>query len=194
MSDTARDYQSSTSPDTNGLDDLFIVQDTPPQDSPVASGSPAQDISEPQDSHGQDWTVSEAAKHLSVSEKTILRRLQKGALTGYKQSGQFGLEWRVHRTPQDRTFASVEVVQDRTAQDIQFFDQGGQDSPGQNLLIEQQREEIAQLRKQIEGAIYRNGYLEAKLEERENAIKLLTDSQHKPGWWTKFSTWFFKIQ
>jgi hypothetical protein len=38
----------------------------------------------------------------------------------------------------------------------------------------------------LRAAIYRNGYLEAKLEEQEITIKLLTDSQHKGAWWRRF--------
>jgi hypothetical protein len=55
------------------------------------------------------------------------------------------------------------------------------------------------LLEQIQALTYRNGYLESQLSEREKDIierdermKLLTDSQHKPGWWAKFSSWFFK--
>ena len=52
--------------------------------------------------------------------------------------------------------------------------------------------ENQELKGQLQGATYRNGYLESKLEDREQQIKLLTDSQHKGGWWAKFSSWFFK--
>ena len=34
--------------------------------------------------------------------------------------------------------------------------------------------------------------LEAQLENERAQMKLLTDSQHKGGWWAKFSSWFFK--
>lgn len=33
-------------------------------------------------------------------------------------------------------------------------------------------------------------YLRSQLEDKENTIKLLTDSQHKSSWWSKFSSWF----
>ncbi len=116
---------------------------------------------------------------MGVSEKTILRRLQRGALAGHKVVGQFGPEWRI-------------LAQDRTAQD----NFSAQDTPAQVIEIAQDsittilKNENELLRKQLEGAIFRNGYLEAKLDERENTIKLLTDSQHKPGWWNKFKSWF----
>ena len=205
MSDTARDYQPVDAATTDGMDELFNAEDSIGQVINLA-----QDRT-PQDTTGKLWTVFEAAKHFNVSEKTILRRLQKGSIKGHKVPGQFGLEWRIAGTaetktcdkegaldkaPQDIIEAwdspgqDVEVVEDRTPQDtIEAWD-----SPGQNRLIHEQKQEIEALRAKLEGAIYRNGYLESKLEERESQIKLLTDSQHKPGWWAKFSSWFFKGQ
>lgn len=35
-----------------------------------------------------------------------------------------------------------------------------------------------------------NGALQALLNEREQQLKLLTDSRHKAGWWARFSSWF----
>lgn len=34
-----------------------------------------------------------------------------------------------------------------------------------------------------------NGALQALLNEREQQLKLLTDSQHKRSWWARFSSW-----
>lgn len=205
MSDTARDYQPVDTTNTDGMDELFNAEDSVEQVINLA-----QDRT-PQDNIGKLWTVPEAAKHFNVSEKTILRRLQKGSIKGHKVSGQFGLEWRIagtaktetgdkkgalDRTPQDVIEAwdisgqDIEVVEDRTPQDVTK----AWDSPGQDRFIDEQKQEIEVLRAKLEGAIYRNGYLESKLEEREKQILLLTDSQHKPGWWAKFSNWFFKGQ
>lgn len=33
-------------------------------------------------------------------------------------------------------------------------------------------------------------YMRSQLEEKDNQLKLLTDSQHKRGWWTHFGSWF----
>lgn len=53
-------------------------------------------------------------------------------------------------------------------------------------------DENRELKAQLQGATYRNGFLEAKLEEKENQLLLLTDSQSKQGWWAKFACWFFR--
>ena len=52
-----------------------------------------------------------------------------------------------------------------------------------------EKENVA-LKNQLQGAAYRNGYLEAQLEAERHQVKLLTDSQHQPSWWTKFKSWF----
>ena len=44
--------------------------------------------------------------------------------------------------------------------------------------------------KLLQAATFRNGYLEAQLENREREIKLLTDNQHKRGGWVRFWSWF----
>ncbi len=72
-----------------------------------------------------------------------------------------------------------------------------------DLLVTELRQQIADLKlelnnkvleaqREIQAAAFRNGYLESQLENEREQIKLLTDSQHKPGRWTQFSTWFFK--
>ncbi len=42
----------------------------------------------------------------------------------------------------------------------------------------------------LEALTMRTGYLEAQLETHKEQIKLLTDSQHKRGWWAQFCSWF----
>lgn len=170
---------------TEGMDGVFEAVDTPAPDSTTREDSTGLIDLRPTDSPTQDWTVSEAAKELGVSEKTVLRRLQRGVLRGYKVAGQFGPEWRINREATDKPAQDTVTALPKPAQ---VRDTGG-DSEGQDTVVQELKEEIAALRYQLEGAIYRNGYLEAKLEERESTIKLLTDSQHKSGWWNRFSAW-----
>lgn len=190
MNDTARDSISYQPATTQGLEDLFekgTALDTSAQVVDVLEDSPPQDKDNPQVSPGQDWTISQAAKELGISEKTVLRRLQRGTLTGYKVVGQFGMEWRVNRLAFDSTAQVISIPEDRTAPDSrQAADTAGHD----RIIIEDLRLELSELRTKLEGAVYRNGYLEAKLEERDNTIKLLTDSQSKKDWWTSFCSWF----
>lgn len=49
---------------------------------------------------------------------------------------------------------------------------------------------ITKQAEKLEAASMRIGYLEARTENYEREIKLLTDSQHKRGWWARFGAWF----
>lgn len=57
-------------------------------------------------------------------------------------------------------------------------------------LIEAERAYARSLNEKLEAANHRNGYLEAQTEGYQDQIKLLTDSQHKRGWWARFASWF----
>jgi hypothetical protein len=68
-------------------------------------------------------------------------------------------------------------------------------------IIQELQSKLDTANRELQGASYRVGYLENQIVEREQdilsrdgQIKLLTDSQHKQGWWARFSTWFFKGQ
>jgi hypothetical protein len=67
----------------------------------------------------------------------------------------------------------------------------GQPDPVQATEVTKHLELIRDLQNQLQAASFRNGYLESQLENQREQIKLLTDSQHKGGWWARFSSWFF---
>lgn len=50
--------------------------------------------------------------------------------------------------------------------------------------------QLTDAQKELQGAVWRNGYLESQLENERQQIKLLTDSQHKGSWWAGFKKWF----
>jgi hypothetical protein len=52
--------------------------------------------------------------------------------------------------------------------------------------------QLAKTQSELQGAVWRNGYLEAQLEAERRQVKLLTDSQNKNNWWAKFMSWFFR--
>lgn len=171
-----------------GLDSLFRAEDTPGQDVQAPEDRTPQDIEVVEDTPGRDieqvWTVDEAAANLGISAKTVLRRLQKGTLKGHKVPGQFGLEWRV---AQDTPGQQSTAAQDRTPQDTGELIQ-------LQVKLDLMSSELRELRQQLQGASFRNGYLQAQLEQRDQEIKLLTDSQHKRGWWTSFCSWFLGVK
>jgi hypothetical protein len=59
-------------------------------------------------------------------------------------------------------------------------------------LLEQMEAERAYskaLNERLEAANHRNGYLEAKVDQQGEQIKLLADSHHNRGWWSRFCSW-----
>ena len=68
---------------------------------------------------------------------------------------------------------------------------------GYQQQIRELQEKFDAAQHQLQGASFRTGYLESKVESLNNelqnqteTIKLLTDSQHNAGWWHRFSSWF----
>jgi len=99
-------------------------------------------------------------------------RSENGSLVREQENGSYGC---IHPA-QDVIMIEADVDSDH--------------APGTEQLT---RELLAKL----EVLTYRNGYLEAQLADRQKEvelhqqqIKLLTDSQHTRGWWSKFASWF----
>lgn len=131
------------------------------------------------DSEG--WTIQEAASYLNLSEKTIRRYLKKEKLDGYLVDGPNGPEWRIKQTTLDN-----DQGQQRPQTIYPTMVQGGQVGRVENTLDSTL---VRDLLSKVEALTYRNGYLEAQLENHKEQIKLLTDSQHKPSWWRRFGSW-----
>jgi len=164
MSDTARDYQSTNAATTDGMEDLSDVVPT----SADRSMADADIVATVNDS-GSWVAVVDAASSLRKSERTIQRYAKCGKLRS--KTDEFGrlLIW----VP---TIADSKINLETSANNQHLW----------NLLKEKDAK--------IEALLMRNGYLQAQMESSQETIKLLTDSQHKPGWWAKFSSWFFKGQ
>lgn len=131
------------------------------------------------------WTLQVAAETLRLSIATIRRRLSKGQLAGYKIDGINGPEWRIIPPAQNPN-----TDHGHPAQSVEH--------PVQPVIsallgrLSDIESQLTQSQKDLQAANWRNGYLESQLEnEREHIkqLKLLTDSQHKPGWWARFKKW-----
>jgi hypothetical protein len=197
MNATAVDYQPVEPASTEGLADLFHSTKTPIIEQGDSDQTPIIDQGDP-----DHWTLSIAAQQLQVSVVTIRRKLQKGQLTGYKVQGTNGLEWRI--IPPDYLLRAEQGDSDQTpiieqsdSGQTPITEQGDSDQTPVNdqgdpdhVVIDALLKQLANAQKELQAAVWRNGYLEAQLEAERQQVKLLTDSQHKPGWWTKFMSWF----
>ena len=191
MSDTARDYQTPEPVSIEGLDDLFDRSVTRSDRDPVSLDRSDNDLVT-----DLFWTPQEAAEFFSVSVRTIRRRLQDGSLSGYKINGLNGLEWRVHPvTRSDRDPVSLDRPDSSDNDPVTVSAQDN--NPVLEKLFDylHEKDELLQAKeKDLQTASATIGYLKAQIESQEQQLRLLTDSQHKPGWWAKFSSWFFKGQ
>lgn len=143
---------------------------------------------------GEKISITEAAIRFGVSERTIQRRIRRGKLGIEKDDS--GRVLVVCPTEPDNSSVKVGQVSDDSS------DQVGQmtTSVGQDFMISDNEQLWKMVREQaskIEALTTRNGWLESQLHEREEDIqelKLLTDSQHKSGWWPRFCAWFLGKQ
>ena len=197
MTDTARNIERLDPASTDGLADLFTSHDRQSQDSLDSQVISLDSVEASSGSQDKAVSVQEAARHLGISPITVLRRLNKGSLAGYKVEGTFGIEWRVSLDTFDRQ-SQDSLDSQVISLDAVEASSGSQDTAEKSLILEL-REQISMLReelsherieaqRQLQAAVFRNGYLEAQLETKDSEIKLLTDSQQqaKATWWQRF--------
>lgn len=187
MSEPAREIEITEPVSVDGLDQLFDTTHNSAQGAEqgtlisIANGYE-------QGAHvalcdPDHWTLQTAAEQLTLSVATIRRRLSKCQLQGYKVQGINGPEWRIIPPAKDHT-----VDQGHLDQLVEHPDQ-----PVISVLLTRLSDvesQLKQAQKDLQGASWRNGYLESQLENQREEIKLLTDSQHKPKWWHRIRSWF----
>lgn len=200
MSDTAHDYQPIEHASTEGMDALF--------DGSVPGSAQENQVEELglepcSTSAVEVVSTDEAARRLGISTRAVIKRLKTGTLHGFRDDDKPRAEWRIYwKEPGSEPVGvgSFRGTGKGTSEPVG----SSTDNPeaqvsemGSSYLVDLN----TRLLEQIQALTYRNGYLESQLSEREKDIierdekmKLLTDSQHKPGWWAKFSSWFFKGQ
>jgi len=167
----------------DGLEHVLEAGDTGGDLSPGDSMAPG-------DRPGDMWTLDDAIRHLAVTKRTILRKLKNGELAGYKVPGPFGPEWRIYPSAKGNDIAD-DLSPPRLSPGDPVV------SPPDPGMLEELRRQISNLKsenqslhKELQGANWRNGYLESQVQSQEAQLKLLTDSRHKPGRWARFCSWF----
>jgi hypothetical protein len=144
--------------------------------------------------------TEDAAKKLGISSRAVINRLKAGTLPGKQVQGKYRKEWRVfwnevpkssEEQPEIRIEGSEasEEPAKRHSEEFRSSSERSEDT-SESTAILGLLEQNKRLMDQLNALTYRNGYLESKLEEREKEVQLLTDSQHKRGWWSRFGSWF----
>ncbi len=165
-------------------------------------------------------TIAEAAAHFGLSESTVRRRIKDGTLTAFKQPTTQGYEWRIRLpttneqvggrddhiiTQEDEQGHSsgdqVPIAGDRVATTGEYLPTNGDQVPttSSGTLIEELRRLHAE-NMQLAGQV---GFLQAKLQDAQEQIRLLTvtpvrveadtssSDQHAPNehvhrpWWKR---------
>ena len=201
MDNLAKNYQNNSAA-TEGLDDLFGVESVGVSD--TVQDTVQGNVGHVQDNGPDEISVLEASKLLNVDRRSVVRLLNWQKLSGRKDERG---RWIVNKqsvlnrkldqdTIQDAASDTVLVeVQDSVLQSdasvqdsVLQSDASVQDSVLE--LVKQQGDQLKQAYSYLDAATARIMYLQEQLEQKDQQIKLLTDSQHKPSWWSKFSAWF----
>jgi excisionase family DNA binding protein len=157
-----------------------------------------------------EWlTIREAALAMGVSELTIRRRIKDGRMAHRMVEGKYYVNRHAQAPPDPavRTARGPRQAQshperisperairqsERTISLESVLPQYAllAEQAGKAAVLEQRVGELSQecqtLRENIVSLAGRTGWLESKLEEREQALKLLTDRKRKVSLWRRF--------
>ena len=137
-------------------------------------------------------TAAEAAVLLGISERTVLRRLKQGTLRGYKVEAGRGTVWRVildgmaaTTIPTRDAVAATPPVSDFTPPALVEFAHAVIDE-----LRQEYRDELEQLRRENQQLAGQLGFVQAKLQDAEEQIRLLSVPKDEPvpraPWWKRW--------
>lgn len=147
-------------------------------------------------------SLEEASHLLNLHVDTIKKRLRKGTLKGFKVQEKYGDKWFVSAEElpgpaQAVTGPTLEAVADPIQVVANHTPESVADpallSPALERLVvslEKKDAVIESQAHQLKAAGDVIMYLRTQLEEKDTQLKLLTDSQHKSGWWVRFCSWF----
>ncbi len=187
MSDTARNYQSNQPASTEGLDDLFAD----------ATQCEAIDLQCEAVATQCEYTIIEASQVLKVSPSTVYRRVKAGKYSTVTDSDG-ALKVIVPRIASQREAPASQFQTDATqCEAVDFHCEIDATQREATAVTDNElAKALIEMSHRLTHATYRNGWLESKLEElqkdieqRDQHIKLLTDSQHKPKWWHRIRSW-----
>lgn len=179
MTEAAPIYQTIESAATEGLEDLFDL------------GSKGETLVIPEAPEGvtggnaELLTLAEAARRLNLPYTTFYKQVKAGkhvTVPGPDGKPRVVMPEILGVTP-----GVTSVTGDCQGEVRGVFHTSNGVTEAKHLEV------IQQMMAKLEGANYRIGWLESQLRERETDVqelKLLVDSQHKPSWWRRFSSWF----
>lgn len=198
MSNTVQKSDQTEPVTTEGLEELFDSALVPVD---------ANECQEPISTSAELVPVEVAAPLLDTSINALKKQLRKGKCKGIKRPFKHGEKWFVYSTElpnkpisKDAESATDDdepvLIDTNECQEPVLTDADECQEPvsayAEPVPVESSEhfQMIRELQSKLEALTYRNGYLESKLEDRENEIKLLTDRQSLPTNWQRFKKWF----
>lgn len=193
---------------TDGFDGLFQGVSMPEPDQ-FKGGSTAE----------PGLTLKEAVEFYKVSDKSVRIRIGQGKIPAIKVPGNNGPEWRIFPNGlptaepdrnqgdssiepdrnQSGSTVEAEPVEEPTGVEPAWCEAenvGSVDSVSLDQARNERVEELGQLlsiissqAEKLEAANYRIGYLQSKVENQEEQIKLLMCSERSNSWWQSFCNW-----
>ena len=144
-----------------------------------------------------ETSVSEAARLLGITERSIWRRIKSGRLQAKTEHGKTIVAIRqsdVRPTSSDSIIeASVTDTDVVLARDVGLKVLADDERKRLQDLIESQSKVIENQAHHLKAAGDVIVYLRSQNEDKDQQIKLLTDSEHKkPSWWHRVSAWLVK--
>lgn len=185
-----------------GLEEVFDVEPVPVTDAaPVTSAAErVTEVPALVATNADGIPVEQAASILGTSVNALKKRLRKGTLQGKKLEIKHGEKWFVDLSEIEKHKASLEPVPITDSAPVTGSTEPVLGDPPPAPSSAEQVELVAlleDLERKLEGASFRNGYLEAENEglrallgAKDSQIKLLTDRQHKSSGWSRFWSWF----
>jgi hypothetical protein len=153
-----------------------------------------------------EWlTIRQAAEHLGLSDLSVRRRIKDGRLAHRLVDGKYYVNVTLApaaspAAPPDESESNGREYSDEKsvtrarplAEDFagvlpaltELAERAGRSKVFEERLRELEAREAA-LQERLVALATRNGWLESRLEEREDAIKLLEDSRHRRPWWRR---------
>ena len=129
---------------------------------------------------GRSLSLAEAAEHLGVSERTVLRRIRKGQLQAHKADTPYGPGWRVTLDiSPDGAPSTVPTTPDN-------MPTTGDTAPTSPEfmkmleIVEEDRRLIDRLQRENQQMAGQLGFMQAKLQEAEKTIALLMAPKDEP--------------
>jgi hypothetical protein len=150
--------------------------------------------------------IREASQHYGLAIPTIRLKIKTGDIPAIKVNGPKGPEWRVFPDGAPEKPEQIDINLSSSNDQGGISDTEAFYEPDRSIAegFHQANINVASLIKanqemtaKLEAAVYRNGYLEAQIENERQQVKLLTDRLHTPlplpvdlTLWAKFCSWF----